>query len=80
MKKIILFIFTSIILLGLAGCVQGGFTPTGTIELEEIESIYVGEEIKLNVTLTNLEGEVVFEREKRLFLWSLNYGGFRISN
>ena len=61
MKKIILFIFISILSISLIGCQMGGFQPTGSIELEEIDTLYVGDTVELTVTLTSLQGEVTFE-------------------
>jgi len=61
MKKIISFIFISILLISLLGCQMGGFQPTGSIELEEIDVLSVGDEVELQVTLKSLEGKLKFE-------------------
>ena len=60
MKKIILFIFVSILGLGLIGCQTGGYKPTGSIKLEEIEPLNIGDKVELQVTLTSLEGKIEF--------------------
>ena len=61
MKKFILFIFISILSISLFGCQMGGFQPTGSIELEEVDKLCVGDNVELKVTLTSLKGEVKFK-------------------
>ena len=61
MKKIISFIFISILSISLLGCQMGGFQPTGSIELEEIDELSVGDEVQLQVTLKSLQGKLKFE-------------------
>ena len=61
MKKILLLIIISILSISLLGCQMGGLQPSGSIELQEVELLYVGDEVELNVTLTSLNGQVEFE-------------------
>ncbi len=60
MKKIILTIFVTILFFGLVGC--GNLQQTSrSIEIKDVEPIELGNVVKLEIVLNNLEGEVIVE-------------------
>ena len=69
MKKKLLYVFLILISIILFGCQMGSNNGTNSsLELEEIETMRIGDTIKLTVNLISLEGNIIFESSNEKIL------------